>query len=153
MKPDLNSFREINYINDHKQILVFADLFDEETNVPHAPRYLLRKAVGELSQLGINVQIQSDINFMIFQEKFKKIEDDLSSALPVTEHHNLYHTLYKQNKDNFINKIKKSLKLSGINCEHISGAGSPGQYGISLPLTEPIQFCDNVTLFKLVLKY
>jgi glutamine synthetase len=151
MKADLNSFREINYINDHRQILVFADLYDEETNVPHAPRHLLRKAVNDLSQLGINVQVESDINFMIFQEKFKKIEDDIGSALPITEHHNLYHTLYKQNKDSFINKIKKSLKLSGINCNHISGAGSPGQYSLSLPLTDPLEFSDNVTLLKLVI--
>jgi glutamine synthetase len=150
MKADIDSFREINYINDNRQILLFSDLYMGEEPVTHAPRYMLRKITNELKEMGINVKAQCDINFLLFSEKYKKIEEHVWNATPMTEHSNLYNTLSKQNKEGFLNKLKNSLKLSNVLVEHIEGGQTRGQFTFSLTSVDPMEFCDNITLLKLV---
>jgi glutamine synthetase len=149
-KADLDSIREINYINDNRQLLLFSDLLVGKEPVTHAPRYMLRKVFNELKALGIVVKVQSDINFMVFRDKYKKIEDNVHHATPITEHSNLYSTLSKIYKEGFIGKLKSSLKLSNVNVEHLEGCTSRGQFSFSLSLKDPVEFCDNITLLKLV---
>lgn len=153
MKADIDSMREVNYISDNKQLFFFADLYDQDLRNPvtHAPRYLLRKAIEDLKQLGIKAHFQCDINFYVFFDKYKKICENFHTQ-PSTEHHNLYNTLYKQNLDEFLNKLKSSLKVSGIHVDSISGDEAPGQFKLSLTHTDPIEFCDNITLLKLIVK-
>jgi glutamine synthetase len=150
MMPDIDSYREINYINDNRQLLLFSDLFIGKDPVAHAPRYMLRKAVEELTKLGVEVKVQCDINFMAFKENYKKIEDNVSHATPMSEHTNHYNTLIALNKEQFINKIKSSLKLSNVIVEHVEGSQAKGQFSLSLSSVEPMEFCDNITLLKLV---
>lgn len=150
MKADIDSLREISYIGESKQLLLFSDLYEGENPVLHAPRYLARKAIQELKDLGITVKVQCDLNFMLFFKKFKELEDDISRASPVTENNNLYNTLYKQSRELFLNKLKNTLKTSNINVESIRGDSSPGQFMYSLSLVDPMEFCDSITLLKLV---
>ena len=153
MKADMDSVREINYIGDHRQLLFFADLYDQQTDklITHAPRYLLRKAIEELKTMGLTLQIQCDINFTVFLEKYRKLSENFSHAQTITEHSNLYNSLYKQNLDDFFHKLKNSLKLSNINVEKISGDRAPGQFRLSLGAVDILEFCDNITLLKLVI--
>jgi glutamine synthetase len=153
MKADMDSMREINYIGDHRQLIVFADLFetDSDTPITHAPRYLLRKVLEDFQMMGYTIQAQCDIDFTVLSDKYKKISSEYFSHItPVTEHSNLYNSLYKQNFDDFLNKLKNSLKFSNINVERIAGDKSPGQFRLSLSLTDPMKFCDNIVLLKLV---
>jgi glutamine synthetase len=154
MKADMESIREINYIGDNRQILFFSDLYDQSTNKPitHAPRYMLRKAINELKEMGYDLEVQCDITFTAFFEKYKKLSENFGHAQTLTEHSNLYNTIYSMNMDEFLNKIKNSLKISGINVEKLSGHKAPGQYNISLPLSDGLEFCDNITILKLVFK-
>ncbi len=152
MKADMDSVREISYIGDHKQLLFFADLVDTQTEKPitHAPRHLLRKSIEDLKNIGLSVQVQCDINFTIFFEKYRKLADNFLHAQTVTEHSNLYNTIYKQNLDDFLNKLKAALKVSGINVDKMAGDKAPGQFRISLKAADVLEFCDNITLLKLV---
>ena len=152
MKADMDSLREINYIGDSRQLLLFADLFDQQSgsHITHAPRYLLRKATQDLKTLGYSVQIQCDINFTIFFEKYRKLSENFGHAQPVTEHSNLYNTVYKQNMDEFLTKLKASLKISGISVEKMTGDKAPGQFRLSSGSSDCLEFCDNITLLKLV---
>jgi glutamine synthetase len=150
MKADIDSIRDINYISDNKQLVFFSDLYDQNNKeITHAPRYLVRKVVSELKALGYSVQIQADINFILLSEKYKKIHENFHFSA-ITEHANLYNTLYKMNLDEFILKAKNSLKLSNINFNYISGDQSPGQFKVSLKKSDAMEFCDNITLLKLV---
>jgi glutamine synthetase len=151
MKADIDSMREIDYTTHHRQLLFFADLYDTNltSEIPYAPRYLLRKAVSDLKEMGYKVKIECDINFYMFFEKYKKISENFVFQ-PSTEHSNLYNTLYKQNFDEFLNTLKNSLRLSGINAKSIAGDSAPGQFKLTLSLTDPMEFCDNITLLKLV---
>ena len=155
MKADIDSVREINYIGDSKQLLFFADLFDQQSDkhITHAPRYLLRKSIENLKTLGLSVQIQCDLNFTVFQDRYRKLAENFNNAQAITEHSNLYNTLYKQNLDDFFQKIKSSLKISNIEVDKISGDKAPGQFKISLSPVDVLQFCDNITLLKLVKYY
>jgi len=153
MKADLNSMKEINYINDHRQVILFSDLYETNSNelVAHAPRYLLRKAVEDLKALGYTAQFQCDINFTVLNDKYKKLAENFSVIQPITEHSNQYHALYKQNFEEFLSKLKSSLKFSGIIVDKIAGDKAPGQYKVSLGLSNPLEFCDELTIFKLVI--
>jgi len=151
MKADLDSMREINYINELKQLLIFADLFDQkDQSITHAPRYLLRKVVEDLKILGLSIKVQCDINFTIFHDKYRKLSENFGHAQTVTEHSNHYNTFYNQSLDDFFIKIKNSLKLSGVNVEKIIGDKAPGQFRLSLAAADPLEFCDNIVLLKLV---
>lgn len=154
MKADMESMKEINYVGENRQLLFFADLYDQQTDkhITHAPRYLLRKSIQNLEDLGLSVLIQCDLNFTVFQDKYRKLAENFNNAQAITEHSNLYNTLYKQNLDDFFNKIKTSLKLSNIEIEKITGDKAPGQFRISLSEVNALQFCDNITLLKLVKK-
>ncbi len=72
---------------------------------------------------------------------------------PLTEHANLLNCLYKNNFENFFQKIKNSLKVSGIGFEGIKGDESQGQFRLMISASEPIEFCDNIVLIKLVFIY
>jgi glutamine synthetase len=152
MKADLNSLKEINYINDHRQVILFSDLYESNSDelVTHAPRYLLRKAVEDLKALGYTAQFQCDINFNVLNDKYKKLSENFSLIQPITEHSNQYHALYKQNFEEFLSKLKSTLKFSGIIVDKIAGDIAPGQYKVSLSLSNPLEFCDELTIFKLV---
>lgn len=153
MRADLDSCREINYINNSKQLLFFSDLFENEKENPilHNPRYLLKNSVSEINKVGIHPKFQCEINFTVFYENFKKNEKKIDNMKPLTEHANLHNCLYKNNFENFFKKIKNALKLSGIGYEGIKGDESQGQYRLLISATDPIEFCDNVVLLKLVI--
>jgi glutamine synthetase len=154
MKADMDSIREITYINDQKQLLFFADLVNSQTDMPitHAPRYLLRQSVQDLKALGFSIQVECDINFTIFFDKYRKLSENFHHAQTVTEHSNLYNTVYKQNLDDFFNRLKVSLKTSGIHVEKMTGDKAPGQFRLSLKACDVLEFCDNITLLKLCIK-
>jgi len=62
MKPDYTSMRDTDYINQKKEILFVADLVENNnTTVEHAPRYLLRKSLSNLENLGYKLVIEGDI--------------------------------------------------------------------------------------------
>jgi glutamine synthetase len=153
MKADLSSMKEINYVNNQRQIIFFSDLYEQDSDiqVTHAPRYLLKKAVEELKALGYTVQFQCDVNFTVLNEKYKKLSETFADMTPITEHNNQYHALYKQNFEEFFTKLKSSLRFSGIKVERISGDKAPGQYYVSLSLSDAVEFCDELSVFKLVI--
>lgn len=154
MKADLDSCREINYINNSKQLFLFSDLFENEKENPilHNPRYLLRNSVNEIKKLGINPKFQCEINFSVFLENYKKNEKKFDHLKPLSEHANLHNCLYKNNFENFFKRIKNSLKVSGIVYEGIKGDESQGQFRLMISASDPIEFCDNIVLLKLVKK-
>ena len=71
----------------------------------------------------------------------------------LTEHANIHNCLYLNNFENFFKKVKNSLKVSGIGYEGIKGDESQGQYRLMISATDPVEFCDNFVLLKLVDKY
>lgn len=151
MNPDINSFREINYITDSRQILLFSDLTQNKKELIHPPRSLLKNSLRKLSEADIEIEAQCSINFMIFNDKFKKNQENLHDVEPITQHSNNFNFLNQQVHDELLNKFKKSLKFSGINVESIIGEDSPGQFRLNLSLTKDlVEFCDNVVLLKLV---
>lgn len=153
MKADLDSCREINYINNSKQLLFFSDLYENEKEnlIMHNPRFLLRNSIHELNKIGLFPKLQCEINFNIFYDKYKKNQKKLDNLKPLTEHANLHNCLYKNNFEDFFKKIKNSLKVSGINYEGIKGDESQGQYRLMISATDPMEFCDNIVLLKLVI--
>lgn len=152
MNADINSFREIDYINNNRQIILFSDLTQNGKTLDHAPRTLLKTAVSNLSKLGYNIEVECGINFTVFNEKFRKNQDNLEEAVAITEHSNRFNFLNQQVHDELLNGFKKSLKLSGINVESISGDVAPGQFRLNLGLTQDlIEFCDSIVITKLVI--
>jgi glutamine synthetase len=151
LNPDINSYREIDYVNGEKQILLFSDLTQHGSPLEHAPRTLLKNAVTALEGLGLSLEIECGINYTIFEEKFKKNQENLSIIKSITEHCNEYNFLNTQVHDELINKFNKSLKLSGIHVESIYGEKTPGQFRVNLSKkTDLVEFCDNILLLKLV---
>ena len=90
---------------------------------------------------------------MLFNDKFKKNQENLHNAEPITQHPNNMNFLNLQVHDELINKFRKSLKFSGINVESICGEDAPGQFRVNLDVTKDlVEFCDNIVLLKLVRK-
>lgn len=152
MKPDHFSVRKINYINGHPQFLFFSDLFNIETNevVGYAPRQLLRQAEEKLYKLGYKIQVDCEINFTAFSDRYRRNVHSIDKMNPLTEHSNLANVFYSQSNEKMISSLREALKFSSIPVSGIYGDSGLGQFKICLGGTDPIEFSDNITLLKLV---
>jgi len=151
MKPDYTSMRDTDYINQKKEILFVADLVENNnTTVEHAPRYLLRKSLSNLENLGYKLVIEGDISTTFFKNKYKKISKDFPKLTPITDHNNAFNSLYTQINDEFLNKIKNSSRVSQIKISSIIANETPGQFSFNFEEADPIRYADNITIFKLV---
>ncbi len=152
MNPDIDSFKEINYINDTRQILLFSDLTQGKKVCHHSPRALLKNSLNDLAKAGLKVESQCSINFMIFNEKYKKNQDSLNEVDPITPHANNMNFLHQQVHDELLNKFQKALRFCGIKVESVVGEDAPGQFRLNLALSDDIvEFCDNLLVLKLVI--
>ncbi len=143
--------RDTDYINQKKEILFVADLVENSnTNIEHAPRYLLRKSLSNLESLGYKLIIEGDISTTFFKNKYKKISKDFSKLTPITDHNNAFNSLYTQINDEFLNKIKNSSRVSQIKISSIIANDTPGQFSFNFGDADPIRYADNITIFKLV---
>ena len=77
----------------------------------------------------------------------------MNNLTPVTEHSNLLNTLYKNKFEDFFKKIKIAFKTSNIGFEGIKGDEAEGQFRILISASDPVEFCDNIVLMKLVKEY
>lgn len=152
MQADLDSFRETSYIGSNKQLFFFADLFESDKKTPifHSPRYMLKNSVEELKNLGVRAEFDCEINFSIFQDNYKKNEKHFDKLKPLTEHSNLYNNLYKNINEEFFKQLKSALKSSNIEFLGFKGDEANGQFRAILGASDAVEFCDNLTLFKLV---
>jgi len=153
MKVDINSFRETSYMNNKKQLFFFSDLNLNGDPIHYDPRFLLKKSLEDLNKINVHPKFQSEINFSLFEGNYKKNENDLNNLTPVTEHSNLLNTLYKNKFEDFFKKIKIAFKTSNIGFEGIKGDEAEGQFRILISASDPVEFCDNIVLMKLVKEY
>ena len=155
MRTDLESMREINYINGETQLLFFSDLYDiEDPNktIDYAPRWLLQRAVSELEKKGIKLNVECDINFTAYLEKYRKNMNDLEHLTPITEHNNLANVFYSNAYEKLLSKISSSLKFSKVPVSAIYGDSGRGQFKICLDESSALTFSDNILLTKLTTK-
>lgn len=157
MTADIDSFRETSYMNtttnpDLRQLIFFSDMNMNGKPLDHNPRCILKRSIEEMKKNNpeISVKIQCEINFSIFEGNYKQIENDLDNLQPVTEHSNLFNTLYKNKFENLFKKIKNAFKTSNIGFEGIKGDEADGQFRILISASDPVEFCDNIVLMKLV---
>lgn len=154
MTADVNSFRETSYMNSNKrQLFFFSDLNMNGERLHHNPRCMLKRSLENLKDLNVNAKFQCEMNFSVFEGNFKEIEDNLENLVPVTEHSNTYNTLYKNKFESFFKKIKNAFKVSNIGFEGIKGDETNGQFRILISASNPIEFCDNIVLMKLVILF
>jgi glutamine synthetase len=154
MKADINSFRETSYMNNNKkQLLFFSDLNCNGQPILYNPRCLLKKSIEDFNKLNLDIfpKIQSEFNFCIFEGNYKNNENNLEKIIPITEHSNSFNTLYKNKFEDFFKKIKNALKTSNIGYEGIKGDEAEGQFRILISASDPVEFCDNIVLMKLVI--
>jgi glutamine synthetase len=154
MMADINSFRETSYMmNNKKQLLFFSDLNFNGKPILYNPRCLLKKSIEDFKKLNIDInpQFQSEINFCIYEGNYKNNENNLDNLIPITEHSNLFNTLYKNKFEDFFKKVKNALKTSNIGYEGIKGDEAEGQFRILISASDAVEFCDNIVLMKLVI--
>ena len=150
MKADVDSFRETSYMNNKKQLFFFSDLNMNDNPILHNPRCILKRSIEDLNKMNVHPTFQSEINFTLFEGNYKKNENDLENLIPVTEHSNLLNTLYQNKFEDFFKKIKNAFKVSNIGYEGIKGDEADGQFRIMISASDPVEFCDNIILMKLV---
>lgn len=153
MKADIDTCRDVDYINDKTQFLFFSDLVyleDQEKYVEFAPRMLLKRALEGLQKHGIKLEVECEINFTAFYEKYRKAMNHLKKMQPITEHNNLANVFYSTSNEKLLSKLIKSMKLSHIPVNSIYGDSGKGQFKVCLDSSDPVTFSDNIVLMKLV---
>lgn len=153
MKADLQSTRDINYVNGQNQLLLFSDLYYIEKDskpVEYAPRYLLKKALKGLDDLEVKLKVECEINFTAFHEKYRKAMNDIRNMNPITEHNNFANVFYSQSNEKLLSSLSSSMLYSGIPVSSIFGDSGKGQFKVVLDASDPVEFSDNITLMKLV---
>ena len=149
--PDISSMRDTDYVNQKRELLFVADLQEnDQSNVEHAPRSLLKRSLTILHDLGYKLVAEGDIATTFFNQKYKKISKDFGKLSAITDHNNSFNSLYSQINDDFLNKIKTASKMSQIHINSILGNDSHGQFSFSFDHSDPITYSDNISIFKLV---
>ena len=75
--PDISSMRDTDYVNQKRELLFVEDLQEnDQSNVEHAPRSLLKRSLTILHDLGYKLVVEGDIATTFFNQKYKKISKD-----------------------------------------------------------------------------
>ena len=77
---------------------------------------------------------------------------NLKGLTPITDHSNLANVFYSQANEVLISDLINKLHYSGIPINSIYGDSGCGQFKFVIDRSDSIEFCDNITLLKLISK-
>jgi glutamine synthetase len=149
MKPDLATLRHVPWLE--KTALVLCDILDhhDHSDLPHAPRSILKKQVARLTERGWMAYFASELEFYLFDETYgtarEKHWQKLATSTPYIEDYLIQLTT---REEGVMRAIRNGLEGAGIPVENSKGEWGPGQEEINVRYAEALEMADRHAILK-----
>lgn len=139
--PDLETFRIVPWCRDTAQIFVEPTL--NHKPLMSFPRYIARKQLEKLADLGITLSSTNEYEFYLVDRKTRK---------PVTEDISMRSTLRNYADPELIEELLTFLPFVGVDVDTSESKYGPGQMQITYKPEFGIVAADNAHVFKTAVK-
>lgn len=143
---------------EHPSAQLLMEMFHEDGEpFPGNPRYLLRRIVGQLAELGITMAVAVELEFYLLDNK---LDSKGYPQAPVNAHtgerDNTTQVYFIDDLDSyqdFIDEVRDATRLQNIPADTAVAEYAPGQFEINLThRDDPLAACDDAILLKRSIK-
>jgi glutamine synthetase len=148
MRPDFATLRLIPWLPG--TALVMADLFWLDGRpVAAAPRSILDRQIGRLSERGLVPYVGTELEFMVFDNSFREAwAADYRNLTPATDYNVDYAMLASTRMEPLLRDIRRGMDGAGMYCEGVKGECNLGQQEIAFRYDHARTTCDNHTIYR-----
>ncbi|MGA5454778.1 glutamine synthetase family protein [Streptomyces umbrinus] len=151
--PDLNTIRRLPHLPG--TVLVHADaLHRSGLPVDVAPRTMLRTQIGRIKDLGLDVAVGLESEFVLYQGTAQEAHATGYQGLEPVAPHNLDYALdLPPHLTDFLIVLEETLRDAGMPVEAVKAEGAAGQVEVTFPYGEALAACDAYTVYKHAVKH
>ncbi|MFD3373712.1 glutamine synthetase family protein [Streptomyces sp. NPDC058697] len=151
--PDLATIRRLPYMPG--TVLIHADaLHHSGLPIDAAPRTMLRTQIDRLKDLGWDVKVGLESEFMLYQGTAQQAHAAGCRALEPVAPHNLDYALdHPVELTDFFDDLEDVLRGAGTPVEAVKTEGAAGQIEATFPYGEALAACDAYTVYKHAVKH
>ena len=149
MTPDLSTLRPMPWLL--RTAMVLCDVLDHHTGepVPHAPREILKTQIKKLETLGYTANMATELEFFLFTESLKDINDSQFTQLtPISAFNEDYHILQTSKEEPVMQPLRNHLYAMGIPVEGSKGEAEAGQEELNIRYSDALSCADHHTIAK-----
>jgi len=149
MTPDLSTLRPMPWLS--RTAMVLCDVLDHHTGepVPHAPRQILKTQIKKLAALGYTANMATELEFFLFTESLKAINDSQFTQLtPISAYNEDYHILQTSKEEPVMQPLRNHLYTMGIPVEGSKGEAEAGQEELNIRYSDALSCADHHTIAK-----
>jgi glutamine synthetase len=152
LRPDLGTWRVLPW--EPRTALVLGDAYDARGQPAEtAPRWILRRQLERLEQLGLTAVGASELEFYLFSTTYQGIHRSGPTALrPAYHRHGDVDLLVAGHLEPVLGQIRRELPLANIPIELSHGEGGIGQFEVTLPPAPALEMSDRHTIYKHAVK-
>ncbi|HEX2281770.1 MAG TPA: glutamine synthetase family protein [Thermomicrobiales bacterium] len=146
--PDLSTLRP--YPGVPATAICLADLVDEGgTEVPFAPRAVLKGQVEAAGQMGFEVRLATELEFYLFENDLREARRLGYRGLePTTPARSTYGTVAAIAQQPFLTTICQAMEAAGIMVGSAQTEAGRGQWEVNFQHTDPLQAADHHLVYK-----
>ena len=151
--PDLATIRRLPHMPG--TVLIHADaLHRSGLPVDVAPRTMLRTQIGRLRDLGLDVKVGVESEFMLYRGTAQQAHAAGYQGLEPVAPHNLDYALdHPVALTDFFDDLEEILRGAGTPVEAVKTEGAAGQVEVTFPYGEALAACDAYTVYKHAVKH
>ncbi len=148
LRPDPATFCEMPWLGEYGVARMICDVYRPDgTPFEGDPRFILRQAIKEATDMGYDFFVGSECEFFLFQT------DEKGDATTNTHDQATYFDLAPIDNGEIARiDMVKTLMEMGFNIEAAHHENAPGQHEIDFKYSDALSSADNIVTFKLVVK-
>jgi len=153
MKPDLDTLRELPWLEG--TALVLCDAIDHHTHapVPHSPRQMLKAQVERAGSMGLAPMMATELEFFLFEKDFDQIRrGGFADLAPISGYNEDYNILQTTKEEHVMRPIRNLLWAAGVPVENTKGEAETGQEELNIKYADAMLCADHHTLSKQAVK-
>jgi glutamine synthetase len=146
--PDWSTLRLVPWLE--KTALVLCDLAEEDGEpVAVSPREILRRQVARAAEMGLLVNIGSELEFLLFRDGYEDAAAAGYAGLTPQNAYVLdYHILQTTKDEYLIRAIRNAMDGAGVPVEFSKGEAEAGQHEINLRYADALEMADRHAIYK-----
>jgi glutamine synthetase len=149
LRSDFASIRRVPW--HEKTAIVFADAEGSDGQaVAVSPRQVLRHQVDRLSARGWTALVGTELEFMVFDDSYATAwSAGYRDLLPANRFNVDYSLQGSAEVEALLGRVRRGMRGAGMVVESSKGECNRGQHEIGFKYLEPVDKCDEHSLFKL----
>ncbi|MEO1579459.1 MAG: glutamine synthetase family protein [Pseudomonadota bacterium] len=149
MKPDLDTLREMPWLEGTAMVL--CDVLDHHTHapVPHSPRAILKAQVARCEAMGLTPMMATELEFFLFEKDYRALAaEGYRDLVPISAYNEDYHILQTTKEEGVMRTLRNALYAAGIPVENSKGEAETGQEELNIRYADALDCADHHTIAK-----